>query len=136
MYISLGVFIVSYIFLCTCLIVSLMRMLTRDRQSEENLYVCFYEMLSHLWQSLLEKMKALLASQLAWLQRLVEMHIFARFERWRGCTSAGGIPASTEAHGLGLLSAHLSTFDVFASPFFSLAITLRRGGGNHWLATV
>lgn len=40
------------------------------------------------------------------------------FQRLQFIHSFGGIPATSEQHGLSLLSAHLSTFDEFASRFF------------------
>jgi hypothetical protein len=77
------------------------------------------------------------------LQALLELHshliatpAYSFLRYWHGCTSAGGIPASTEAHGLSLLSAHLSTFDVFASLFFPAAKHSQTGGGNHGLVHV
>ena len=110
-FIVLSLFVLSYIFFCICLIISLIRMLKRDRKLEENLLFRFDEMLSLVYQELLEKMREILASLLAACQRCIESYIYSPQQRWRGCTSAGGIAASSEQHALSLLSLRLSLTD-------------------------
>jgi hypothetical protein len=112
------------------------RLFRREATLQQGLLTCCDNSLADVWQRLIETLQAFLKTLLLTLrQQYLEPLARMLYERGDGCRSAGGIPATTEAHGLSLLSAHLSTFDVFASRFFSLANT-RTGGGNNGLVPV
>jgi len=79
---------------------------------------------------------AYVTSFLVFLRKPIEDPLCLFLKYRLGGTSADSIPVLTEAHGLSLLSAHLSTFDVFASLFFPTGNHLRTGGSNHGLVPV
>jgi hypothetical protein len=95
------------------------------------------EAVSRNAQALRDKIESVVSKLFKNRLQLVENPASTREKRWRGCTSAGGIPATSEQHGLSLLSAQLSTFEsVFRQVFLSQANTLEDGGGNYGLETV
>ena len=72
----------------------------------------------------------------SWLRFVSDLAARSPERCWYGCTSAGGIPATSEQHGLSLLSAHISTFESVRQVLFSCANTFEGGGGNHGLVPV
>jgi hypothetical protein len=109
------------------------KVLARHKLSEETLLCEFQGILASVREFLFEEFKKLFQALLELHSRLIATPDFSFLRYWCGCTTCGGIPASTEAHGLSLLSTRLSTFDVFASLFFPAGKHFRIGGGNNGL---
>lgn len=89
----------------------------KNQQANNSISLYFEEKIADSWHALIEKFKEIIDSISVKHSQQTAISVFSFLQRWRGCTSAGGIHAVSEQHGLSLLSAHLSTFDVFASSF-------------------
>jgi hypothetical protein len=124
----------SFPFLIFCFCISI-KFIKKNVLIERQIFSYLSEITSSLTVISFKELKERLEALLGYLSKLIEgaWHFFLKYRL--GCVSSGGIPASTEAHGLSLLSAQLSTFDVFASFFFPLT-NIQTGGGNNGLVHV
>jgi hypothetical protein len=133
--IFIAILILQYVFF-SLIVKYISKIIERHELLEKNLLYKFKKMLCSVRESLSEGFKKFLQALLELHSCLIADPSYSLLRHWRGCASAGGIPASNEAHGLSLLSAQLSTFDVFPSLFFPAGKHFRTGGGNNGLVPV
>jgi hypothetical protein len=101
--------LIIHLFLYRSMLACLRRLFNHDNRGENELLTSFAEILAAALQRLEEMLQEALEQFSAWLCGYLQSFIKSFLQRWRGCTSAGGMPASSEQYRLSLLAARLST---------------------------
>lgn len=112
-------------FLMKIVIFSYQRMFHREETLQQGLMAHVTDTLASLWKRFVEILNSLFKSLILILMQQYEALARILYEKGVACRSAGGMPASTETHGLSLLSAHLSTVNVLSSDLLITGIHFR-----------